>query len=92
VVIKFLNKNIFMRFNTPRAPLRDNGTRFCNIPLESLVKKYGVFRKISMPYHLQSSGQFELSNRELKSILEKTIDRSQKDYFKKLVMHLGLLD
>ena len=43
VVIKFLKKNIFTRFSTPRALLSDNGTHFCNEPLESLLKKYGVF-------------------------------------------------
>jgi len=30
VVFKFLKKNIFTRFSTPRALLSDNGTHFCN--------------------------------------------------------------
>jgi len=34
VVIKFLKKNIFTRFGTPRVFLSDNGTHFCNKPLE----------------------------------------------------------
>jgi len=37
-----------------------------------------------MPYHPQTSGQVKLSNRELKSILEKTVDRSHKDWAFKL--------
>ena len=61
-VIKFLKKSIFTIFGTPRALLSDNGTHFCNKPLESLLKKYGVFPKVTTPYHLQTSGQVELSN------------------------------
>jgi len=34
VVLEFLRKNIFTRFGTPRALLSDNGTHFCNKPLE----------------------------------------------------------
>ena len=67
VVIRFLKKNIFTRFGMPRALLSDNGTHFCNKPLESILKKYGVFHKVATPYHPQTSGQVELSNRELKS-------------------------
>jgi len=84
VVLKFLKKNIFTRFGTTRALLSDNGTYFCNKPLESLLKKYGIFHKVTTPYHPQTSGQVELSNRELKSILEKTVDQSQKDWSLKL--------
>jgi len=84
VVIKFLKKNIFTRFGTPRALLSDNGTHFCNKPLESLVKKYGVFHKVATPYHPQISGQVEISNRELKSILEKTVDQYYKVWSFKL--------
>jgi len=76
VVIKFLKKNIFIRFSTPRALSSDNGTHFCKKPLESLLKKYGVFHKIVASYHSQTSVPVELSNRELKRLLEKTIDRS----------------
>jgi len=39
VVLQFLKKNIFTRFGTTRALLSDNGTRFCNKPYESLLKK-----------------------------------------------------
>jgi len=45
VVIKVLCKNIFTRFGTLRALLSDNGTHFCNKPLELLLKKYGYFIK-----------------------------------------------
>jgi len=80
VVLKFLKKNIFTQFGTPRALLNDNGTHFYNKHLESLLKKYGIFHKVAMPYHLQTSGWVKLSNRKLKNILEKTVDQTRKDW------------
>jgi len=78
MVIKFLKKNIFTRFDILRALLSDNGIHFCNKALETILKKYGVFHKVATSYHPQTSRQVELSNRELKSILEKTVDRAHK--------------
>ncbi|CAN6701140.1 unnamed protein product [Malus baccata var. baccata] len=36
--------------------------------------------KIATPYHLQTSGQAEVSNREIKQILEKTVRPTRKDW------------
>jgi len=49
VVIKFLKKFIFTGFGMPKALLSDNGTHFYNKPLETLLKKYGVFHKVVTP-------------------------------------------
>jgi len=59
VVIKFLKKNIFARFGTPRVLLSDNGTHFYNKPLECLLKKCGVCYKLTGSYHPKTSGQVE---------------------------------
>ena len=48
VVIKFLKKNIFTRFGTPRALISDRGKHFCNIQLDKLLSKYGVTHKVSL--------------------------------------------
>jgi len=40
--------------------------------------------KVATPYHPQTSGQVEVSNRQLKQILEKTVAASRKDLSKKL--------
>ena len=52
--------------------------------IESLLKKYGVTHKIVTPYHPQTSDQVEVSNREIKWILEKTVYASRKDWALKL--------
>ncbi|KAM6540956.1 hypothetical protein CsatB_005403 [Cannabis sativa] len=83
-VLRFLQKNIFTRFGTPRAIISDEGSHFCNKQFEALLSKYGVHHRTALPYHPQSNGQAEISNREIKMILEKTVQRSRKDWSRKL--------
>ena len=73
VVLEFLKNMIFARFGTPRAIISDGGSHFKNRSFEALMKKYGITHKIATPYHPQTSGQVEVSNREIKQILEKTV-------------------
>ena len=73
VTVKFLKKNILSRFGAPRAIISDNGTHFCNRFFEVLMRKYSITHKLSTPYHPQTSGQVEVTNRQIKQILEKTI-------------------
>ena len=84
VVKKMLKKVIFPIFGTPRALISDGGSYFCNHLIEALLKKYGVTHKVATPYHPQTSGQVEVSNREIKWILEKTVSSSRKDWALKL--------
>jgi hypothetical protein len=44
------------------------------------MKKYFITHKVATPYHPQKSGQVEISNREIKRILEKTVNLSTKDW------------
>ena len=69
--LKFLKENIFSRFGVPKAIISDGGSHFCNKPFENLLSKYGVKHKVATPYHPQTSGQVELANKEIKSILMK---------------------
>ena len=84
VVVKFLKENVFARFGAPRAIISDNGSHFCNRSFESLMRKYSITHKLSTPYHPQTSGQVEVSNRQLKQILEKTVHSNRKDWSTKL--------
>ncbi|CAA7029248.1 unnamed protein product [Microthlaspi erraticum] len=72
VVIKMFKSIIFPRFGVPRVVISDGGSHFINRIFANLLKKYGVRHKVASPYHPQTSGQVEISNRELKSILQKT--------------------
>ena len=83
VVVRFFKK-LFSRFETPRAIINDRGTLFCNTQFEKTLKKYGVHHRTATPYHPQTNGQVEVANRELKRILEKTVESNRKDWATKV--------
>ena len=85
VVLKFLKANIFSRFGVPKAIISDGGSHFCNKPFENLMAKYGVKHRVATPYHPQTSGQVELANREIKTILMKVVNSNRKDWSIKLL-------
>ncbi|CAN6580912.1 unnamed protein product [Malus baccata var. baccata] len=69
-----------LMFGMPRVLISDGGSHFCNRTIEALLKKYNVTHRVSTPYHPQTSGQAEVSNREIKQILEKTVGPTRKDW------------
>ena len=77
-MIKFLKRNIFARFRVPRLLISDGSTHFSNAQLSKVLQHYDVQQKIESLYHLQTNGQAEVSNREIKRILEKTVATSQR--------------
>ena len=85
VVLKFLKENIFSIFGVPKAIISDGGLHLCNKPFESLLTKYDVKHKVATPYHPQTSGHVELSNKEIKTILMKVANSNRKDWSLKLL-------
>ncbi|CAN6723525.1 unnamed protein product [Malus baccata var. baccata] len=80
VVADFIRTNNFARFGMPRVIISDGGSHFCNRTIEALLRKYSVTHKVSTPYHPQTNGQAEVSNREVKQILKKTVGPTRKDW------------
>src|SRR6266536_2475982 len=64
--------------------MTDGGSHFIHGAFRKMLAKYDVNHRIASPYHPQSSGQVELSNREIELILQKTVNRSRKNWSKKL--------
>ncbi|XP_049370128.1 uncharacterized protein LOC125835035 [Solanum verrucosum] len=83
VMIKFIKKHIFTRFGTLRAIISDGGKYFINHLEKNLLAKYGIRHKVATTYHPQTSGQEEVSNREVKQILQKTVNAQIKDWSEK---------
>ena len=90
-VITFLKKNIFSRFGTPWAIISNESShffnKFFNELLEKygeLLEKYGVRHNVSTPYHPHTSGQVEVSNRDIKQILVKIMNVNRMDWSRKL--------
>ncbi|XP_016164727.1 uncharacterized protein LOC107607269 [Arachis ipaensis] len=52
--------------------------------MAGLMKKYGIIHKVATAYHPQTNGQAEVSNREIKCILEKIVKPHKKDWSSKL--------
>jgi len=76
VVVKFLRENICSKYNMPRAIVSDQGTYFDNRSSDVLLKKYSI---------IQTTGQVEVSNRQIKQIFEKMISKKCKDWSEYLI-------
>ena len=48
------------------------------------MSRYGIKHIMCLTYHPQTNGQAEISNREIKKILEKTVSSSIRDWSLKL--------
>ena len=82
--LKMLLDVIFPRFGVPRYLMTDGGSHFIHGGFRKTLAKYGINHRIASAYHPQTSGQVELSNREIKSILQKTVNKSRKNWASKL--------
>ena len=83
-VVGFLQRNILSRFGTPRTIISDGGSNISKKVFKKLMGRYGIKHIMSLAYHPQKNGQDEISNTEIKKILEKTVSSSRKDWSLKL--------
>ena len=72
--------------------MTDGGSHFIHGAFHKMLAKYDVNHRIASPYHPQSSAQVELSNRELKLILQKTVNRSRNNWSRNLMMYYGPIE
>ncbi|XP_057734287.1 uncharacterized protein LOC130949641 [Arachis stenosperma] len=52
--------------------------------MDGLMRKYGIIHKVTTTYHPQTNGQAEVSNREIKHVLERIVKPNRKDWSTKL--------
>ena len=83
-MVGFIQRNILSRFRAPIIIISDEGTHFANKVFAKLMSRYGIRHVMGLAYYPQSNGQPEISNREIKKILEKTTNSSRKDWYIKL--------
>ena len=84
-VVGFIQRNILSKFGALKTIISDERSHFANKMFAKLMSKYRVKHVMSLAYHPQSNGQAEISNREIKNILEKTVNAS----WKRLVIKVG---
>jgi hypothetical protein len=82
--ITMIKNMIFPLFGTPRILISDGGTHFTRKNFKKCLPKLGIEHRVSTAYHPQPNRQAETSNSQLKSILNKTIEKGGKDWSKKL--------
>ena len=75
-IVGFFQRNILSRIEAPRTIISDGGSHFANKVFEKLLSRYGIKHIMRLAYHPQTNGQAEISNREIKKILEKTVSSS----------------
>ena len=78
-IVGFIQRNILGRFGAPITIISDEGSHFANKMFAKLMSRYEVKHVMSLAYHPQSNGKAEISKKEIKNILEKTVNVSRKD-------------
>ena len=82
--LRMLLDIIFPRFGVPRYLMTDGGSHFIHGGFRKTLAKYAINHRIASAYHPQTSRRVELSNREIKAILGKTVNKSRKNWASKL--------
>jgi transposase InsO family protein len=75
---------IFPRFGTPQMVISDGGSHFIDKTFRAFLKELGAKHNIATPYHPQTSGQAETSNKQIKNILQKMVNAIRKGWKDKL--------
>jgi transposase InsO family protein len=84
VVMDFLEDRIITRFSVPAKITTDNSKAFSSIELSSLCFKYGIILSHSSNYYPQGNGLAESSNKNLMTILKKTIGDNKRSWDNKI--------
>jgi hypothetical protein len=66
---RMFHEIIFPRFGTLRMVISDGGSHFIDKTFRNFLKELGAQHNIATPYHPQTSGQVETSNKQIKNIL-----------------------
>jgi transposase InsO family protein len=72
---KMFHEVIFLRYGVPRIVISDGGSHFIYQTFCKALSKVGVDHWIATPYHPQMCGQAEISNKQIKNILQKTVNQ-----------------
>jgi hypothetical protein len=54
--------------------ISDGGTHLTDKNFHKYLLRHGICHNVATPYHPQTSGQAETSNKQIKNILQKTVN------------------
>ena len=81
---RMFQETIFPHFGVPRVVISDGGSHFIDKTFKKCLSELGVDHRVATPYHPQTSGQAETSNKQIKNILQKTVTAMGKGWRSKL--------
>ena len=93
---RMFQETIFLRFGVPRVVISDGGSHFIDKTFKKCLSELGVDHRVATPYHPQTSGQAETSNKQIKNILQKTVNimpwgRDRRANYPRHFGHIGQL-
>ena len=77
-------KTIFPCFGVPQVKISDGGSHFIDKTFRKCLSEFGVDHRVATPYHPQTSRQAETSNKQIKNILQNTVNAMGKGWKSKL--------
>ena len=89
---KMFQEIIFPRFGVPRVVISDGGSHFIDRTFRKCLSELGVDHRVATPYHPQTSGQAETSNKQIKNILQKTVNAMGRAGKVNYPRHYGLIE
>jgi hypothetical protein len=81
---KMFHEVIFLRYRVSRIVISDGGSHFIDQTFRKALSKVGVDHQIATPYHPQTSGQAEASNKQIKNIIQKIVNQMGRSWRSKL--------
>ena len=81
---RMFQETIFPRFGVPRVVISDGGSHFIDKTFKKCLSELGLDNRVAAPYHPQTSGQAETYNKQIKNILQKTVNAMGKGWKSKL--------
>jgi hypothetical protein len=73
--IRMFEETIFLRFSARRLVISDGGSHFIDKRFEKYLMNHGIQHNVATPYHPQTRGQVETSNKQIENIQQKTVDQ-----------------
>jgi len=81
---RMFQETIFPRFGILRVVISIGGSHFINKTFRKCLSELGVDHRVATPYHPQTSGQAETSNKQIMNILQLTVNAMGKGWKSKL--------
>jgi hypothetical protein len=81
---RMFHEVIFPRYGVPQIVINDGGSHFIDRTFQKSLTELGVDHRIATPYHPQTSGQEKTSNKQIKNILQKTVNQMGRRWKSKL--------